>query len=133
MRTEEQKQKQREATARWRAKNPSYEKEYYSKNSSKINARLLEWNVKNPEYRRSTMAMRHVVVGPKNKLASHYRSEIKQIYRLAHTKTIETGIVHVVDHIIPIGHKDVTGLHVPWNLRVITDAENKSKSGRLCV
>jgi hypothetical protein len=52
---------------------------------------------------------------------------IKAFYDEARRLTKETGVPHEVDHIWPIVHESFSGLHVPWNLRVIPSPQNSSK------
>ena len=64
-------------------------------------------------------------------LTRKQKSEIRQLYQIAITMSKTTGERYVVDHIIPLHGEAVCGLHVPWNLRVITQGENLRKSNKL--
>jgi hypothetical protein len=56
------------------------------------------------------------------------QEKIKEIYNTAKELNKTTGIIYHVDHIIPIRHPLVCGLHVECNLQILTAAENSQKS-----
>lgn len=63
-------------------------------------------------------------------LAGAFLPQIETFYTEARRLTEETGVNHVVDHYWPINGKGSCGLHVPWNLRVVTQRENDSKGNK---
>lgn len=56
--------------------------------------------------------------------------EIRAIYNTAKEMSSATGVPHEVDHIVPLKHPLVCGLHVPWNLQVLTEFENRAKGNK---
>jgi len=55
------------------------------------------------------------------------QNQIDEIYETAKERRLNGEDV-VVDHIIPINNPIVCGLHVPWNMQILTRAENSKKN-----
>lgn len=91
------------------------------------------WKVRNPEAVQASAnawkrRARHAM--PKW-LTPQHKEQIRALYLAARRLTKDTGIKHVVDHIVPLRSELVCGLHVPWNLQILTHIENCSKSNRV--
>lgn len=73
----------------------------------------------------------------KNRMPSWLTSDdhwlIKEIYDFAQLRSKIFGFTWHVDHDIPLHGKNVSGLHVPNNLRVIPAMENHKKSSKFCI
>jgi hypothetical protein len=60
-------------------------------------------------------------------LTTDHWTEITAFYETAMRLTVETGEEHQVDHIWPLQGKKSCGLHVPWNLQILTATANLKK------
>lgn len=108
-------------------------KEYRIKNKEKENARCLEYQKKNPQIFAANAAKRRAM--KKNAtppwLTAIQLAQIQEFYDIAIAVSVQTGVEHQVDHIHPINGDGFTGLHVPWNLQVLTMSDNIAKSNEL--
>lgn len=89
--------------------------------------------LRNPDIYKSLVSLRkrrHKKATPPW-ITPEQKLSIRQLYLHAMELTKATGERYVVDHIIPLINPEVCGLHVPWNLRVITQEENLKKSNKL--
>lgn len=143
-------QKYKDKAKLWRDENPeAYEarnKEYFSREDVKKKMRetTRRWTAENPERKRQMdlefkEKNRSLVTSYKGKyraarrmatpswLTPEHINEIRQVYEEARRLSLETGIPHEVDHIVPLAGKIVSGLHVPWNLRAIPKTENNRR------
>jgi len=97
----------RESAAKWRKEKPH-------KNAAKAREYLVKKTNAQPSW-----------------LTELHKVQIACKYSVAAMLSKNTEEQYHVDHIVPLKGKTVCGLHVPWNLQVLTAKANLSKSNRI--
>lgn len=104
--------------------------EYHILNKEKVAIRHNSWRQNNKDKTRYNVAK---YTSSKDKRTPKWLSIedlwfIKEVYSLAVYRTECTGKQWQVDHIVPLRGGNVSGLHVPWNLQILSQSENAQKN-----
>ena len=105
-------------------------KAYRKANPEKLAANVKAWRKANPEKATAAIARRRAAKIQRTPewLTQEHHDQILSKYAERDRLNKDTGVAHHVDHIVPLQGENISGLHVPWNLQVITAAENQQKS-----
>lgn len=121
----------------WAEKNKAHliakNKAYYEANKAYFNEHSSKWKKANSDRNTAIENKRRATKlnATPPWLTKEHLLEIQKFYSEAKRLTKETGIIYEVDHIIPLQGKNVCGLHVPWNLQLLTETENRKKSNKI--
>jgi hypothetical protein len=127
------KQCAREVSARWRKENKDKVRKSASDNYRKKRGYPDDY-VSNYGRRGSTMPGSSAIERNSNllvfydNLSDRHKAEIRNIYaKRAEMNKAAGYIKYHVDHIAPIQGMTISGLHAPWNIRIVEKSENHKK------
>lgn len=109
-----------------------YMQQYAKVKNNKIREIASTWQKNNKGKVNANTALRHAAKMKRTPswLSKEDKLTIKCFYQLAAMYNRESDQKWHVDHIVPMQGETVSGLHVPWNLRVIPAVENMKKNNR---
>lgn len=107
-------------------------RDYYLQNKYEISEKFKKRYREDPAYRKERLVITYMREERTRNATPNWveKSDLIPFYEEARRLTEQTGILHHVDHIIPIKHDLVCGLNCPSNLQVITAEENLRKSNK---
>ncbi len=105
---------------------------YYFKNKEVRDSYMIEWRKNNKDKMQAISAKKRADILERTPkwLSKEQLDNIKTEYALAVWCSTVMNEQYQVDHIVPLRGKTVSGLHVPWNLQVITKTANAEKSNK---
>lgn len=111
----------------------AYRQRYYLDNKEREIKNCTNWRINNLDRFNAGRSRRYAsqLLCTPHWLTKQHLVEILAFYAKARELTKTTGIKHEVDHTIPLQGESVTGLHVPWNLQILTKSENSSKKNKI--
>jgi hypothetical protein len=113
-------------TKAWKKTHPElaakHQASYCRKNARRLNVATAKWKRDNWDYYKAYL------IASKKRTSNATPPWLDKQSLITILKEGPKG--HHVDHIIPVTHKDVCGLNVPWNLQYLTKAENLAKSNK---
>ena len=127
----------KERAKAWALANPEKvtkkNKTYKTKNKEKVTGYNKQWWSENKDKRAAYEGKRRAAELQRTPAWDPDAHLIIAKYQLAAMLTQASGIPHHVDHIIPLQGRNVSGLHVFSNLRVIPGSDNVKKSNKFAI
>lgn len=106
---------------------------HYAIHKDSLNAYYYKWREKRPgyfAYIEANKNCRKRKCMPKW-LTKEQKYQIYEWYKDAAEHQWLSEDILCVDHVVPLHGKEVCGLHVPWNLQILTRSQNSKKGNKI--